>query len=74
VVHKHLTAGSLHGNSYVSHGCPGLCFVCVCVWFMHEYRHACIVLTRMQFIDCSGADELKAGWDVKEIDLQGDLT
>jgi len=28
----------------------------------------------MQFIDCSGADELKAGWDVKEIDLQGDLT
>ena len=50
--------------------------VCVCVcWFMHEYRHACIVLTRMQFIVyCSGADELMAGWDVKEIDLQGDLT
>jgi len=47
--------------------------VCVC-WFMHEYRHACIVLMRMQFIDCSGADELKAGWDVKENDLQGDLT
>ena len=46
----------------------------VCVWFMHEYRHACIVLTRMQFIGFSGADELKAGWDVKEVDLQGDLT
>jgi len=42
---------------------------------MNSYRHACIVLTRMQFIDCSGADELKAGWDVKEIDLgQAKLT
>jgi len=47
--------------------------VCVC-WFMHKYRHACIVLMRMQFIDCSGADELKAGWDIKEFDLHGDLT
>ena len=47
--------------------------LCVC-WFMHEYRHTCIVLTRMQFIGCSGADELKAGCDVKQIDLQGDLT
>ena len=23
----------------------------------------------MQLRDCSGADELKVGWDVKEIDL-----
>ena len=35
MVHKHPSAGSLGGNSYVSHGCHRLCFcflcVCVCV-------------------------------------------
>ena len=56
--------------------CVRVCvFVCVRVcWFMHEYRHTNIKKTRMQLIGCSGADELKSGWDVKEIDLQRDLT
>jgi len=50
--------------------------MCVCVLFMHEYMQTCLYCVNENaiYLDCSGADELKGGWDIKEIDLQGYLT